>query len=521
MLEHTLAFAKTAWPEFRDFKRVGGGAKDAALIVAIEKYSFVAKVPGAGDNADDWKKYLTSSRGVPSHNVFELRDAEVQPKTVVEKLSETARRVEAGGTLWFVFIGHGALAKGGKDGLLVGVDARPAVDSLFAQSVRRSDVLKIAASSRATQSMIVLDTCFSGRSTKGDPLIPGSQPLVAEEIPAVPDKRTVLFTAARSDEFAGPLPGGNRPAFSYLVLGGLRGWADADGNGTVTVKELGDFSRRVLTKFVTNRMQTPTVEGPPDLAIGQGWETQPNIDAIVRAPDEPTGKPAAPPIKCPPMMLPIAGGVWKWPGNPTGITIAPFCLNQFEVTVGQYAHCSRLTKKPCAPPALKVNWPGIRPDERARWSRYCNDPRNKDLELHPMNCVTWAEANEYCHAYNLRLPSEYEWVWAARGGEAAQKYPWGNEEPAMQTCWSHDPDKPRSGTCPTGSRPLGKSVDGVHDLVGNVWEWTSSLVSRDKLERIIQGGGWFDSLLPTVARSAGVDPRTRDFAVGFRCALTP
>ena len=51
-----------------------------------------------------------------------------------------------------------------------------------------------------------------------------------------PTNVTVL-TAATADQVAGPLPGAARPAFSYLVLGGLRGWADSDHNGRVTAGE--------------------------------------------------------------------------------------------------------------------------------------------------------------------------------------------------------------------------------------------------------------------------------------------
>ena len=58
-----------------------------------------------------------------------------------------------------------------------------------------------------------------------------------------------------SDSFAGPLPGGGRPAFSYLMLGALRGWADEDGD-----REIGDLAGEDLTnEALANRMQLPGV----------------------------------------------------------------------------------------------------------------------------------------------------------------------------------------------------------------------------------------------------------------------
>jgi hypothetical protein len=46
-----------------------------------------------------------------------------------------------------------------------------------------------------------------------------------------------VLSAGKGDQFAGPLPGLGRPAFSWLVLGALRGWGDADRDGTVTARE--------------------------------------------------------------------------------------------------------------------------------------------------------------------------------------------------------------------------------------------------------------------------------------------
>ena len=82
------------------------------------------------------------------------------------------------------------------------------------------------------------------------------------------DPRTTLFTAARNDEFAGPLPGADRPAFSYLALGGLRGWADEDDNGRVTAGELHTYVRTALQALVRDRRQGlppgPVVLESPD-----------------------------------------------------------------------------------------------------------------------------------------------------------------------------------------------------------------------------------------------------------------
>ena len=87
--------------------------------------------------------------------------------------------------------------------------------------------------------------------------------------------------------------------------------------------------------------------------------------------------------------------------------------------------------------------------------------------------VTWAEAQAYASWCGSRLPTEAEFHRAAFGtpGGEERRYPWGNDvgavPPANFDFRRWDPE-------PVGSHPNGVSAFGVHDLVGNGWEWTST-----------------------------------------------
>ena len=99
-------------------------AATAALIAAIEDYTYVPDLPGARSIGTAWLTWLTKSRGVKPVNVRTLFDAAATADVVERKAREAAALVGSRGTLWVVFIGHGAATSSGNDGLLVAVDAQ-------------------------------------------------------------------------------------------------------------------------------------------------------------------------------------------------------------------------------------------------------------------------------------------------------------------------------------------------------------------------------------------------------------
>ena len=119
--------------------------------------------------------------------------------------------------------------------------------------------------------------------------------------------------------------------------------------------------------------------------------------------------------------------------------------------------------------------------DRARGPRYWVEhdgewrERRFDKEVRldgdlPVMHVNWHEANAYCRYAGRRLPSEAEWeVAASFCGDGRRRYPWGdsavNAVPA---------NLGRSGRVPVGEFGQGDSLAGCRQMLGNVWEWTSS-----------------------------------------------
>jgi hypothetical protein len=152
----------------------------------------------------------------------------------------------------------------------------------------------------------------------------------------------------------------------------------------------------------------------------------------------------------------------------------------------------------------------------------------------PVVGVDWEEAEAYCDWLNqlqldqlgqpqsawenfiFRLPTEEEWEWAA--GQNERLYPWGNAAPTAQLA-NFNQDMIR--LTPVTARAAGATPEGLMDMAGNVWEWTSSYEGEKRERRVVRGGAAFNdaSALRCLARDAHAKDRAR--FVGFRVARVP
>jgi formylglycine-generating enzyme len=154
-----------------------------------------------------------------------------------------------------------------------------------------------------------------------------------------------------------------------------------------------------------------------------------------------------------------------------------------------------------------------------RWSACTSCPSRPGPPGMPVTDVTAEQAEAFCRSQRGRLPTASEWVFAAAGAEA-RRYPWGSSGLVCRRAafgLEHGPCATLGAPELVGSRPDGASPEGVHDLAGNVAEWT-----REPGGGYTARGGSYRSQAAAELKtwSALPNPGARPY-IGFRCAYPP
>jgi formylglycine-generating enzyme required for sulfatase activity len=239
-------------------------------------------------------------------------------------------------------------------------------------------------------------------------------------------------------------------------------------------------------------------------------------------------------------------------------TVSPFAIDAYEVTVARFRQFWAARPTTAAPTTLRargiayrggtIAW-GEAAQDRFIDGTSCNWSATDDrASAHPMNCVDYWLAQEFCVWDGGRLPTEAEWEFAARGSAVGgltpgRVYPWGAAEPVgssavscqrahFNSCRGDDSRL----TVPVGRFP---ATAELFDMAGNVSEWTADTYSqytmcgispaaadplcnasaRVEPRRVHRGGSYSTAAiyLRAASREARQDS-TGSVGIGFRCA---
>jgi uncharacterized caspase-like protein len=236
------------------------------LVIGIEKYQRLPKADFAEEDAKQMHAYFTNVLGIPEKNILKCYgDKATKSQLIAQVKGQLPRRVSGGETLFVYFSGHGYYDIKSNSQYVVPYDCDP-------QDIRQTaygleDFYKDLDKLKVKEVVVLLDACFSGKTR--DPKknkIPGARPVqTAGDFRFYSALKKVTTLAATTDnQTALPHKGTSHGRFTYFMMIGLRGDADANKDGDITLKELHDYVSFHVSKTARERgeQQNPTLHLP-------------------------------------------------------------------------------------------------------------------------------------------------------------------------------------------------------------------------------------------------------------------
>lgn len=243
-----------------------------AVIVGIADYAYMPRLSFPDDDAYRYYAFLKSPEGgaVPASHIRILIDEAATRSRILDAMYETFARADANDVIIFYYSGHGLR------GALVPIDFDGRNNLLS-----HAELKEAFERNAARQRLFVVDACYAGSldmAGVGDALVAKSSmqerlnQLYAELSRCQPG--TALLLSSKSGELAYEENGVRSGVFTWYLLRGLAGEADANRNGMIELGELAPYVAEKVRTFTVGA-QTPVLLGDGDprmpLAIMADW----------------------------------------------------------------------------------------------------------------------------------------------------------------------------------------------------------------------------------------------------------
>jgi hypothetical protein len=240
-------------------RRVKPNSNAIALIVGVAVYSKTAPAEFADKDAQVFYDYANLKLGIPQDRIQTLVNEKADEVGLLTGVNKWLKRsVKQGESdVYIFFAGHGLASDDGDTAYLIPYDGAP--DFLERTAISRDEVFREVSSVNPRSVTVFLDTCYSG-DTRGESRLIAGRPFgIKLQEQSLPKGFTVL-TAAGGDQIAKPLKEAQHGMFSYFLMKGMEGDADADGNNEITARELHSFVRENVVQQ-SGGSQVPELQG--------------------------------------------------------------------------------------------------------------------------------------------------------------------------------------------------------------------------------------------------------------------
>lgn len=241
--------------------RAKGNPDAVALIVGIESYSGLPSAQYADLDANHFYDFAHHALGVPIRKIKLLTDAQAGRTDLLKAMRTWMKTEIVGGKsdVYIFFAGHGLASADGAKTYLLPADGD--LGLLDETSILRDDL--IASAREARTITLFLDTCYSGGTRGTEVLLAGARPIAIVPNESGLPANVTLLAAATGVQLSSTYDAAQHGLFSYWLMKGLEGEAEANGDRRITTGELHDYvSKRVRPIAARrNRQQDPQLIG--------------------------------------------------------------------------------------------------------------------------------------------------------------------------------------------------------------------------------------------------------------------
>ena len=249
-----------------------------AVVIGINDYQNVRDLKYALNDARSFKEYLIEHLGMPDDNIFFLTNQDATRSKIQSLLGTKIRRLAGkDDTVIIFYAGHGGVETDpvnpdgdGFEKYLLPYDAN--LNDLYSTSIAMKEIKTIFQRIRAERLIFIADTCYSGAAGGRTMLAYKSRATLSERFfeRISRGKGRVIISACSANEISKEDDNYKHGIFSYYLLKGLRGEADYDADGIITVNELFSFlSRKVPAASGQDQHPVKKGETEGELVIGR------------------------------------------------------------------------------------------------------------------------------------------------------------------------------------------------------------------------------------------------------------
>ncbi len=262
-VSRTIVDSKVTYAALNPAQVKQQSTRDAvAIIIGIADYKSLPKADFANDDARAFYDYAIRALGIKPENIKLLVDADAEEVEILRTFRNwLPSKVRSTTDVYVFYSGHGLPTADGQ-GLYL-IPPRAARDLIDDTAIPFSKINAALQSAKPKSVTMILDACYSGQARSGETLVASARPVrLKTENRLFPESFTVI-TASQNDQISSSNPDLQHGIFSYYLMKGMEGDADANRDGKITLGEMQAYLTENVGRQagMMNRKQEPQLVG--------------------------------------------------------------------------------------------------------------------------------------------------------------------------------------------------------------------------------------------------------------------